>query len=123
MADIAAGDVTYTFQDNGWGTYGCKNIVKLTFGNGSLYYKTATKVPLTIAKLGCPNAVKKMSILEGSVTTGYVWEVDHSSLATTTPVMKGFYANNDGGADGPLIEIADTVQPAAQEVWVEVEGY
>jgi hypothetical protein len=118
MADIAAGDVTYTIMDRSWGSFGYRNTVKLTFGDGALYYKTATKVPVTKAKLGLPNAIKSFRILENTIATGYVWDFD-----TSTELLKGFYGDYDAVADGGLIELADTVQPTAQEVWVVAEGY
>jgi len=115
MADIAAGNVTYAIQDRGWGTFGYKNIVKITFGDGALTL-AAAGVPLTKGKLGCPNAIKSFKVIESVATSGYVWAYDHSA-----GVLLGYYGNYDA-ADGPLILFTGAA-PAAQEIWVEVEGF
>ena len=119
MADpIIATSVTYAVQGKGSTKSGTKFVVKLTFGNATLEYRTATGVPLTAGMLGCPNHIVSLDILENSVTSGYKWDYDNSASK-----LKGFYADYNAVADSGLIEIANTTAIAAQEVWVEVEGY
>lgn len=118
MADIVAANVTYDVQSRGVTKSGVRNIVKLTFGDGALTYERDTGIPLTKGKLGCPVRISKLKVLEGAVTSGYVWDWDQSAEA-----LVGSFQDCDAVADSGLIELTDDLAIAAQEVWVEVEGY
>lgn len=74
MADIAAGDVTYTLQSKAVGDL--RNFTwKLAFGNGSLTYP-AGGIPLTKASLGCPNEIRSLKIFDHSDADGKVYKYD-----------------------------------------------
>lgn len=82
MADIAAADVTYTLQE---GTQkSCPSdpsyqaVFKLAFGDGALTYPSGG-IPLTKAKLGCPNHLLEFEIMDASDGSGYVFKYDREN--------------------------------------------
>ena len=78
MADLAASDVTYTVVHQRIGENGRKNnVIKLTFGDSSLTYPAAG-VPLTKAKLGCPNVVEALNVFSKG-TSGYEWSYNYAT--------------------------------------------
>lgn len=85
MADIAATDVTVTINNqrrvNGRSYFN----VTLVFGNSTLTYP-AGGVPITRAKLGCPNIIESLTVYDKG-TSGYNWSYD-----TTNQKLVGFYA-------------------------------
>lgn len=102
MAAIVAANVSYSFD--------LKNASKLgragkllrgtiSFGDGSLTYPSGG-VPLTKGKLGCPQVIKSVKILEDNAS-GYVYQFDVS-----TSKLRMFQL--------PLLEIDDTVDINAQ---------
>lgn len=119
MADIAAGDVTYTLQKASVGQGSKKHFVfKVEFGNGSLTYPSGG-VPLTIAKLGLPNDVEEAIIMDASDADGFVYkynlEADKIRIYTT---------NLDDTTDGPLVELtAASSAVAAAVLYLKVVGY
>jgi hypothetical protein len=77
MADIAAGDVTYTLlTQRRTGDSRVSNRVRLAFGNSSLTVP-ASGIPLTKGKLGCPNIVESLKVVDQG-TSGYVFQYDQS---------------------------------------------
>ncbi len=75
MANIAAGDVTYTVTKQSLLEDGRRmNVVTLAFGDGVLTYP-AGGIPITIGKLGCPTAVDSLSVIDRS-TSGYTFTYD-----------------------------------------------
>lgn len=80
MADIAAGDVTYTILNtrkiNGSPSRKL-NRMRLAFGNGTLTYP-ASGIPLTKGKLGCPAVVESVVIVDKG-TSGYEFMYDQSA--------------------------------------------
>jgi hypothetical protein len=80
MADIAAGDVTYTILNtrkiNGSPSRKL-NRMRLAFGNGTLTYP-AGGIPLSIGKLGCPAVVESLVIVDKG-TSGYEFMYDQSA--------------------------------------------
>jgi len=78
MADIAAGDVTYTVKNlRKMGDHRNFNRIQLAFGDGALTYP-ASGIPLTIAKLGCPTVVESLIVVDQG-TSGYVFKYDQSA--------------------------------------------
>lgn len=78
MADIAAANVTYTILNRRIGESGKRmNRVRLAFGDGALTYP-ANGVPITIGKLGCPNDVESMTIVDQGAS-GYQFQYDQSA--------------------------------------------
>lgn len=70
MADIAAGDVTYTVKNlRRLANSRVHNRIQLAFGDGALTYP-ANGIPLTKAKLGCPNVIESLVIVAKG-TSGY----------------------------------------------------
>lgn len=116
MADIAAGDVTYTLlNQRKLGDHRTSNRVRLAFGNASLTVPSGG-IPLTIGKLGCPTVVESLHVVDQGLS-GYVFNYDQS--ANKLVVLYGDY---DPAAVGPLIE-ASTVAIAAQTLEVELIGW
>lgn len=80
MANIAAGDVTYTVLNtrklNGNPSRKL-NRIRLAFGDGALTYP-AGGIPLTIGKMGCPVDVESLSIVDKG-TSGYEFKYDQSA--------------------------------------------
>lgn len=78
MADIAAGDVTYTLvNQRKLGDHRNLNRVRLAFGNGSLTYP-ANGIPISKGKMGCPTIIESMVIVDQG-TSGYVFQYDQSA--------------------------------------------
>lgn len=116
MADIAAGDVTYSLVNKRIGLRGRRcNRVALSFGDGALTVP-ANGIPITKGKLGCPNDVESMVVVDKGLS-GYFFQYDQS--AEKLVVM---YGDNNNASDGPMIE-ASTVAIAAQAIEVEVIGW
>lgn len=116
MANIAAGDVTYTVQNlRTLGNSLKANRVKLVFGDGALTY-AAGGVPVTKAKLGCPTTVQSLTVYDKG-TSGY--QISYDGVNEKIVLIQG---DNDGVADGPGNQ-PSTVAIAAQTIYVEVIGY
>jgi len=79
MADIAAGDVTYTVTKQRKEESGNKiNSVTIAFGNATLTYPSGG-IPLTKASMGCPNAISS-AVIEGSGSAdGLVYKYDKTN--------------------------------------------
>lgn len=89
MADIAAGDVTYTIVHHRKGEDGRQRVVaKLVFGDGALTYPSGG-VPLTKAKLACPTIIESLSVYAKG-TSGYEFSYVYTTeklLATQAPAQ------------------------------------
>lgn len=73
MADIAAGDVTYTVKNlRNLGNSKKHNRIQLVFGDGALTVP-AGGIPLTKGKLGCPNTIESL-IVVAQGTSGYQFQ-------------------------------------------------
>lgn len=78
MADLAAGDVTYTLlNQRTMGDSRKLNRVRLAFGDSSDTYP-AGGVPLTKGKLGCPTIVESLIVVDKG-TSGYEFKYDQST--------------------------------------------
>lgn len=76
MADIVAGDVTYVVTKQRKEDSSNKiNNVTITFGDSSLTYPSGG-VPLTKAKMGCPNAIISGHMLQANSADGLVYKYD-----------------------------------------------
>jgi hypothetical protein len=124
MADIAAGDITYTLQQtsNGLGrpqSGSYKNYKFLVeFGNGTLTYPSGG-VPLAKASLGCPNALIEAHMIEGESADGFVYKYDNDNNK-----IRIYTADYDATADGALIELtAGTSAVAAADLYFSVVGW
>lgn len=76
MADIASSDVTYTLQNQSieGGGYS-KNVFKLAFGDGALTYPSGG-IPLSKPKLGVPNSIRSLKIIDQNDASGLVFKYD-----------------------------------------------
>lgn len=78
MADIAAGDVTYTLvKQRKLGDHRNLNLVRLAFGDGALTVP-ANGIPITKAKCGCPTVIESMVVVDQG-TSGYRFQYDQSA--------------------------------------------
>lgn len=121
MAAITASNITYAQQTGS--TYargaGSKRIFTLSLGDGALTYPTGG-LPLTRAKLGCPNNVNFLSVVGYTPETGnnnprWVWNGDSLS-----PTIIGYETNVAGS---PAAEVDAAYAPPATVLTVAVEGF
>lgn len=116
MANLAAGDVTYTLVNRRKREDGrASNLIRMAFGDGALTVP-ANGIPLSKGKMGCPNVVESLIVCDQGVS-GYKFQYDQS--AEKLVVM---YGDNDNASDGPMVE-ASTVAIAAQTIEAEVIGW
>ncbi len=79
MADIAAGDVTYTVTKQRKEESGNKiNSVTIAFGNSTLTYPSGG-VPLTKASMGCPNAIVSVNLEAANSADGIIYKYDKAN--------------------------------------------
>ncbi len=119
MADIAAADVTYVqlnkeVLDSGIREYN----FTLAFGDGALTYP-AGGVPLTAAKLGCPNEIRSLELFSPASANGLVYKYDQAN--NKIRIYQGDYT---AVAAGPLVELAGgSATPAAATLYANVKGW
>ncbi len=119
MADLAASDVTYTV-DNQFPTQGGVKKYKISaaFGDGALTYPTGG-VPLTKAKMGVPNVIQSLTVMEAAAGNGFLYKYDES-----TAKIRIYQGDNDNAADAALIElVGGAATPAAATLSMIVHGY
>ena len=76
MADIAAGDVTYTLVNKQVLDSSYKKFVfTIAFGDSSLTYPSGG-IPLTKASLGCPNAITNLTLFGDGSADGMIYKYD-----------------------------------------------
>lgn len=149
MADLAAGDVTYTILNTRTLADSRKfNRVRLAFGDGALTVP-ANGIPLTKAKMGCPVVIESMTIVDQG-TSGYKFQYDQSAeklvvmqapahglfvvggqthdatLGLNTSVLGKNTATNatiTGAVVAAALSEASTVAIAAQTIEVEIVGW
>lgn len=112
MADLAAGDVTYTILRQGtMGNSKKQNLVKLVFGDASLTHPSAG-IPITKGKMGCPTTIESVDIV-GQNVGSYRYQYDRTNeklIAYNVNVTSGLF-------------VASTAAPAATSLEVIVIGY
>lgn len=120
MADIAASNVAYSeSQVRVSGGVPYKKVrAKLVFGNGALTYPTGG-VPLDKNKLGLPNEIKSLVIVDAGSANGFLYKYD---LANNK--LRIYQGDNDNAADAALIElVGGAATPAAATLVVDAEGW
>lgn len=118
MPDIATSDVTYTLLRSDIEDKYRKTVVSVAFGDGALTYP-AGGVPLESDKMGAPNEVRSVSLHDAASSNGFVYKYDSANNK-----LRIYQGDNDGGADGPLVELAGGVAtPAAATLELQVEGW
>ena len=78
MADLVAGDVTYTAIKLRKVNSRNHNLFKLAFGDG-VDTVPANGIPLDIGKMGCPNVVESLKVVDQG-TSGYTFQYDQSAV-------------------------------------------
>ena len=121
MADIAAGDLTYTKQagtDQIVGDSRYSAVWAIVLGDGVDTYPSGG-VPITKASVGCPNNIEEFHIMDASDSDGYVYKYDYAN-----DKIRIYLGNNDQTEDGPLVEFtgASTVV-AATTIYAKVVGW
>lgn len=120
MADIAATDVVYTINQatNKVISGRREAIFSIVFGNGALTYPTGG-VPLTAAKLGCPNNIEEFLFMDAANANGFLYKYD-----ATNNKIRIYQGDNDNAADAPGIElIGGSATPAAATLKAKVVGW
>lgn len=121
MADIAAGDLTYTnYPERAelTGSSKLKNVFSVAFGDGTDTYPSGG-IPLTKGSLGLPNVVESVNIIEPAAGDGFIYKYDDSAVT-----IRIYQADYDATADGALIElVAGTTAVTAATLILEVTGY
>lgn len=78
MANIAAGDVSYSFIKQRVGIQSLQtNLVQLSFGDGAKTYP-AGGIPITIGNLGCPTEVQSLRVSSNG-GSGYSFSYDRTN--------------------------------------------
>lgn len=118
MAAIAAGDLTYTItkkrkEDSGHNIFN----ITLAFGDGALTYPSGG-VPLTAAKMGCPNSIISCLLVSPASANGYMYKYD---LANNK--LRIYQGDNDEAGDTAGIELLTSIAPAAASLSLEVTGF
>lgn len=120
MADIAAGDVTYTINRRDFEAgRGYKNEVTITFGDGTDTYPSGG-VPLNAGKMGLPaGVIHELTFTEDAAGNGLVYKYDKSANT-----IRIYEVDTTGDTDKALVELDQgSDQPAAATLEVHVEGY
>ena len=117
MAAIAATDVTYTIVNQArMGSAGYRTVVTIAFGDGALTYPTGG-VPLTKGKMGAPNYIDTVQLLEGSYSaTAYqpFWDKANNKLKLMGTGAAQYAVQN---------EVQAVTAPAALSFTAEVIGW
>lgn len=118
MADIAAGDVTYTLgQAHNVKSRGYQRRAVIAFGDGALTYPSGG-VPLTKAKLGCPNNLDNL-LINDDPALGLVYKFDRANAK-----IRIYEVDTTGDTDKALVELdAGSDAPAATSLNCEAIGY
>lgn len=118
MAAIAAGDVAYTITKKVVHDTGQREVsANLVFGDGALTYP-AGGVPLTKASLGLPVVLESMALVDPASANGFIYKYDSANEK-----IRIYQGDNDGVADGPLVELGGAAAPAAATLKVKAVGY
>ena len=118
MADIASTNVTYTKQSMDIQDKYREAVFKLQFGNGILTYP-AGGVPLLKAKLGMPNELRSLDLMDMDDSNGLLYKYDFETAKLR--IYEGDYAQV---GDAPLAELdAGSDAPAATTLYVKAMGW
>ena len=113
MAALDATDVTYTLQDKNILDSGLRQyIFKLAFGDGSDTYPSGG-VPLTKAKLGCPNVITSFKFIDDNDANGIVHKYDYENNKIRmyiSPAVSASTTITDGTAGNAVTMALTNVQ-------------
>lgn len=120
MPQIDSADVTYAHVESRANPADPtpERIFTIQFGDGALTY-TNTGIPLTKAKLGCPNALVELIMLDSGNTVGYVPKWNSS----TNRIRLYQDANITAAAAAALTEVLTSAAVISTTLLVKVRGY
>lgn len=110
MADIAAGDVSYSVDLRNAEVNDAHKRIPMTiaFGDGALTYPTGG-VPLTKSKMGLRSDLRELQFVDSGSANGLIYKFDKANGK-----IRIYQGDNDAVADGPLVELAGgSATPAA----------
>lgn len=122
MAQIAAGNVSYTYVEGTAkadpGSPTTQRVMVVQFGDGSLTY-TNGGIPLDKGKLGCPTNLQSLIMLDSGSSVGYVpkWNM------TANTVRLYNDANVTAAAASAMLEVLTSAVVTSTTLRVLVEGY
>jgi len=117
MAALTSTDVTVAVLKKEIAGRRRVNTFSIAFGNGALTYPTGG-VPLPAkTSFGMLLGVFDFMDLEQAYANGYVYKYDR-----TNHKLVMYYADYDAAADGPLIQVANSVAPAAATLYGKAQG-
>lgn len=123
MADIAAGDVTYTQNVNGARRVAgtpprIEDVVQLVFGDNTKTYPTGG-IPLTLAGLGLTSFIDSLVVVDqGANAKGYKFEFDRTNLKLLVLIEQAVATNT------PLAQHTNaTFAPNPATLLVSVKGW
>lgn len=118
MPAIASSDVTYAQQNKQIGESGFAEYnFLISFGDGVLTYP-AGGVPLLKGMLGCPSEIRSVVLVSPASDNGFIYKYD---LANNK--LRIYQGDNNGVADGPLVELGGADAPAAASLAINVKGW
>lgn len=122
MAQIAASGVTYTLVSEFAGPSDPRpeRIFTISFGDGTAEY-TNGGIPLTKAKLGCPETIQSLTIIGSAGGTAAGNIAVYNYTAATIRLFQD--ANITAGAASHLTEMLTSAAVPATTLQVKVIGY
>ena len=107
MADIAAADLTYSIVHRDQAGNRKQVIVDVTMGDGTDTYPSGG-IPLTKAKMGLPNSLEGVNVMEEQAGDGFIYKYDAS--AEKIRMYQGDYSTS---TDGELVELGSVAVTTA----------
>lgn len=118
MPDIASTDVTYTIVDEQKVQGRRLTQLDAAFGDGVLTYPSGG-VPLDKTKMGTPNEIIELNIVDAANANGLVYKYDKAN--NKLRIYEGDYAQ---AGDAPLVELdSGSDAPAAATLVLSVRGF
>jgi|JI6StandDraft_1071083.scaffolds.fasta_scaffold195258_2 hypothetical protein len=118
MAAIASTDVAYAMLNKAVAESSYREFnFTVSFGDGVLTYP-AGGIPLVAGKLGCPSEIRSLELFSPAAGDGYVYKYDAANAK-----IRIYQGDNDGVADGPLVELGGAAAPAATVLYANVKGW
>jgi hypothetical protein len=118
MPSIAVTDVTHTVVRTQVMGQAPRKVVSatLTFGDGALTYP-AGGVPLDKTKLGCPNIIESVDLVDAGSADGFIYKYD---LANNK--IRIYQGDNPNVAAAPAVELG-AVAVAAKTIKADFYGW
>lgn len=122
MPQIASADVTYS-QVAGSGRASpsvpmAESVFNISFGNGTLTY-TNGGIPLSKAKLGCPESLQRFILMDSGSSVGYVAKFDKSAQSIRLYVS----TNTTAAGTTALVEVNTASAVSATTLQALVQGW